>query len=398
MLSYGYMGTEQVIFHTAIIGGGAGGLFCAGSFDARKIVLEQGEKPARKLSVSGGGKCNFSNRFLSANDYLSQTPHFCKSALAAFGPKDFLRLLEENKIPYEERAEGQWFAFSAPDMVRFLTARARKANSVIQTGTYVQDVSRKDGLFTLHTTRGTVRAQHVVLATGGLSFPELGGNNTAAKIARAFGLDVMMQKPALCGLVFPKELQERFRGLAGNSLRAGVKAGKAYFTGDLLFTHEGISGPAVLNASLYWQEGQAVTVDFLPEKDALELLYAQKNTARTFGSALKEILSPKITKAILSLLPDSLADAPKAVLQQAARNLNAFTFVPARTAGYTKAEVTAGGIACAQIDPRTMESKAVKGLYIIGEALDVTGRLGGFNLQWAWSSAMAAARKLHISF
>ena len=390
--------TSFPVFHTALIGAGAGGLFCAGSFNARKIVLEQNDRPALKVRVSGGGKCNFSNRFVSAKDYLSASPHFCKSALAAFGPQDFLTLLREHNIPFEERAEGQLFALRAWDIVHFLTERAQKANATILTGTRVQDVRQKDGLFILHTTRGTIRAHHVVLACGGLSFPDLGGNNSAVKLARSFGLDAVPQKPALCGLVFPKSLLGQFSALAGNSVTAEVKTGKMSFSGPLLFTHEGISGPAVLNASLYWEEGQEVAVNFLPEKNASALLYAQKNTARTFSAALKNELPPKITKAILAPLPDNLADASKTALQQAARALNAFSFVPERSAGYTKAEVTAGGIACTQIDPHTMESKAVRGLFVIGEALDVTGRLGGFNLHWAWSSAMAAASKLRISF
>ena len=389
---------DPTVFHTAVIGAGAGGLFCAGSFDRHKIVLEQHEKIAQKLRVSGGGKCNFSNRFVSAKDYLSASPHFCKNALAAFGPRDFLRLLDENRISYEERADGQLFAFDAGDIVRLLTARAKKANTVLRTGTRVQEILQKDGLFILHTTRGTVRARHVVLATGGLSFPALGGGISGTKIAQSLGFSVVAQRPALCGFIFPKALRERFCTLAGNSLRTEVKTGKTRFTGDLLFTHEGISGPAVLNLSLYWQEGQEVFINFLPGKNAADLLYAQKNTARTFSAALKNDLSPKITKTLLAPLPDNLADAPKTVLTAAARALNAFSFIPDRTAGYTKAEVTAGGIDCAQINPHTMESKLLPCFYVIGEALDVTGRLGGFNLQWAWSSAAAAAQKLNISF
>ena len=343
-------------------------------------------------------RSNFSNRLLSVNDYVSQTPHFCKNALAAFTPRDFTALLDENRIPYEERADGQLFAFDAREIVRFLTERAKKANTTVLTGARVQDVLKKDGLFILHTTRGTVRAQYVVLATGGLSFPAWGGGISGTKIAQTLGLCVEPQRPALCGLSLPKVWRAQFCTLAGNSIRAEVKTGKARFTGDLLFTHEGISGPAVLNASLYWNEGQEVSVNFLPEKNALDILHAQKNSARTFSAALKNYLPVKIAKTVLAPLPDNLADATKQTMLAAAQRLNRFTFVPERTAGYTKAEVTAGGISCAQINAHTMESKKIPGFFVIGEALDVTGRLGGFNLHWAWSSAALAAQKLHISF
>ena len=384
--------------HTAIIGGGAAGLFCAGSFPAAKLVLEQNTVPAAKVRVSGGGKCNFSNRFAAAADYLSQSPHFCKNALAAFGPEDFLRLLAQNRIPFEERAQGRLFALDAQEIGRFLVRRAAQNNTLIRTGVRVQSVAAQDGGFLVQTSQGPVRAQRVVLAAGGLSFPDLGGGNTSFKLARALGLPVTPLRPALCGLAFPKALRERFCALAGNSLTACVQTGCKKFTGDLLFTHEGISGPSVLNASLYWCEGQAVHINFLPACDAGALFQAQKNTARTLSAALKDRLPAKIAKTILAPLPDNLSDAKKATLVQAARLLNDFCFIPERSAGYTKAEVTAGGVDCTAVHAHTMECKHVRGLYIIGEALDVTGRLGGFNLQWAWSSAMAAARSLAVSF
>ena len=386
------------VFHSAIIGAGAGGLFCAGSFNRPKIVLEQNTRLALKVSASGGGKCNFSNRLLSANDYLSQTPHFCKNALAAFTPADFTALLDENRIPYEERENGQLFAFDAREIVRFLISRAEKANTTILAGACVQEVLEQDGLFLLHTTRGPIRAQNVVLASGGISYPQLGGNTFAAKIARRFGLSLVPQRPALCGLVLPKPIRTIFSALAGNSLETAVCAGKKCFRGDLLFTHQGVSGPAGLNASLYAREGEQVTINFLPECDVRERLYAQKNTARTFSAALKNDLPVKITKILLAPLTDDLAGATKQTILEVARRINHFTFIPERTAGYTKAEVTAGGIACTEINAGTMACKKVRGLYVIGEALDVTGRLGGFNLQWAWSSASLAARALNVSF
>ena len=389
---------KNIIFHTAIIGGGAGGLMCAGSFSQPKILIERNAQPGAKVSVSGGGNCNFSNRFVSAADYLSQNKHFCKNALAAFKPQDFLRLLDESHIPWEERAHGRLFAFSAPEIVRMLVRRAKQEATRFLTHTLALDIRQENGLFILDTSAGPVRAQRVVLACGGLSFPALGASQFGFKMAAKFGLPLVEPRPALVGLSFPKELRERFAKLAGNSLKAVVSCGKYAFEDQLLFTHEGISGPAVLSGSLYWTPDQPVTINFLPQDDALSLLHNQKNTAKTFSAALHGKLSPKIAKALLGPLDGDLSNASRQHLQAAANRLNRFSFVPQGTAGYTRAEVTAGGVDTRAINPSTFEAKQVPGLYIIGELLDVTGRLGGFNLHWAWASGFAAAKALEKQF
>lgn len=389
---------KNTVFHTAIIGGGASGLMCAGSFDRSKILIEHNAKPGAKVSVSGGGNCNFSNRSVSAADYLCQNKHFCKNALAAFKPQDFLRLLEENHLPWEERSHGQLFAFGAQHIVQMLVRRAREANTQLLTDTQALDVRQENGLFVINTSAGPVRAQYLVLACGGLSFPALGASAFGIKIAQKFGLNIIEQRPALAGLSFPKELRERFKILAGNSLKATVSCAKHSFTDQILFTHEGISGPAVLQASLYWTPNQVVSVNFLPDEEANAFLHTQKNTAKTFTAALRGKLPGKTAKVLLAGLPDDLSNASRSALEEASRRLNHFAFVPAGTAGYTRAEATAGGVDTREINSSTFQARRVPGLYIIGELLDVTGRLGGFNLQWAWSSGFSAAKDLEKKF
>ena len=382
------------IYHTVIIGAGASGLFCAGSFKAPKLVLEAKSAPALKVSFSGGKKCNFSNLTVSAADYESAQKHFCKSALAAFKPTDFTALLDEQKIPYEQREEGKLFGKNAQHIVDFLVKRAQDNHTTIKLNTRVQRVEKGPAGFVVYTDGGKFLAQNVVLACGGNSFPLLGGNSFGPKFAREIGIPLIEQRPALCGLETPKNWRETFKNLVGNSLPAAVSVGKKTFQNALLFTHRGISGPAVLSASLYWHEGEAVRVNFLPQEDVTKILKSHKNSTLTVSGALKEKISPKIAKTILQELDQPLANATKETLRQAALRLQEFTFVPTGTNGYQTAEVTAGGIDTRQINPSTFEVRSQKGLYIIGEILDVTGRLGGFNLHWAWCSGFCAAKAL----
>ncbi len=386
-------------FHTAIIGAGASGLFCAGSFNARKIILDHNTIPGKKVAVSGGGKCNFSNLYLSSADYLCQQKHFCKNALASFTPHHFMHLLEDEHIVYQEREKGCLFAQDAQDIVRFLVRRAKKNQTEFSLSTQVLSVlPQKEGGFILHTSKGPFYARHVVLASGGLSYPALGASPFGIHVARQLGLSFIEQRPALCGLTLPKAEQAIFRKLAGNSLTATVTTDRKTFTGQLLFTHEGFSGPAILNASLFWTPSKEVIINFLPGTDVREILTASKNSARTFSAVLAEHIPAKISKAIIGPLEQSLANAPKKDLQAAANRLNRFSFVPAGTSGYTKAEVTAGGIDTREIHPTTFEVKNRPGLYVIGELLDVTGRLGGFNLHWCWASAYSCAGALSRKF
>ena len=379
-------------YHTAIIGAGASGLFCAGSFNAPKIILDHNKLPAVKVGVSGGGRCNFTNRFITAADYTSTRKHFCKNALAAFKSSDFVHLLEENYIPYEERANGQLFARQAQDIVRFLVKRAKRANTDFSLNTQVLDVIRQQDGFVIHTASGTLHAQHVVLATGGLSYPSLGASPWGIQLAHKLGLSTIEQRPALCGLTFPKELCPLCQKLAGNSTRATVTSQTHHFTDQLLFTHEGISGPAVLSASLYWREGKPVIINFLPDQDVPALLAIHKQNNQKISTLIN--LPGRMAPLILDELNQSLANISKSALQGAIKRLTAFEFVPTSTAGYTKAEVTAGGVDTQEINPTTFEVKKIPGLYIVGELLDITGRLGGFNLHWAWASGYQAGQDL----
>lgn len=390
---------KNTVFHTAVIGGGASGLFCAGSYNARKIVLEANIKPALKVSISGGGKCNFSNTYVSAEDYLSQNKHFCKNVLAAFKPQDFTRLLDQEHISWEERQNGQLFAKNARDIVHFLTTRAKRHNTQLALGVRALNVKQENGLFVTDTSAGPVRSQYLVLAAGGLSYPALGANGFGLKTARQFGLAEIEERPALVGLTLPKEIRPRFCALAGNSIQARVWCGKKSFTGPVLFTHDGVSGPAILQISLFAGPGNPIYIDFLPGQDAYAVFCAAKNSAKTFSGALSEKGMPaKIAKALLGELERDLANASRAQLEAASAAVNRFYFVPAGTAGLTKAEVTAGGIDTREINPTTFEARKTPGLYVIGELLDVTGRLGGFNLHWAWSSGFAAANALEKRF
>ena len=382
----------MLIYHTAIIGAGASGLFCAGSFQSPKILIDHNKRPGVKVGISGGGKCNFTNTSVTAADYLCTQKHFCKNALAAFHPPAFLRLLDEEKIPYEERTHGQLFAQNAQDIVQFLVRRAKAAHTDFALHTQALDICPDSEGFIIRTSSGIIRAQQVVLACGGLSYPALGASSFGIKIARQLGLNIIPQHPALCGLSWPKEQRTLYKTLAGNSTLAKVKTGKYAFTEQLLFTHEGISGPAVLPVSLFWNEGEKVCVNFLPNAQARTLFHTYKNSPKKMSAVLP--LAGKIGPVLLGPLDKPLAQATKAELETAARQLNAFEFIPASTASYTKAEVTAGGIDTREIHPSTFEVKKVPGLFVVGELLDVTGRLGGYNLHWAWASAWCAAQEL----
>ena len=399
MVSFIYMKSfDNTSFHTAIIGAGAAGLFCAGSFNAPKIILEANELPGRKVRVSGGGKCNFTNRFVSATDYQSQNLHFCKSALAAFNNEDFINLLNQADIPFEERPDGRLFAQSANDIVSFLVHRAKRANSQLACGVRVLEIHLQKGIFVLHTSAGTVYAQHVVVATGGLSYPALGANPFGWQLARKLGLNVIDPAPALCGLTLPKEKRIIFSALAGNSIPARVRYGKHHFEDQVLFTHDGLSGPAILQISLFWKPGEEVEIDFLPNLQVASIFREHKTKNQLFSTVVGPLFPGKIAKVLLKGLDVPLANASRAQLDAAINALHHFRFVPSGTAGYTKAEVTSGGVDTRELNPSTLQTRKIPGLYFIGELIDVTGRLGGFNLQWAWSSAFAAAQDLAQKF
>ncbi len=382
------------IWHTLIIGAGASGLFCAGSFAAPKLLLEHNRRAGEKLSITGGGKCNFGHGSVTAADYLCPQKHFCKNALAAFGPRAFAHLLEQAHIPYDEWPSGQFFARNAPEITRFLLQRAQTQNTTISCQTQVLGLTRGKDRFCVRTSRGPFYARQVVVAAGGLSYPALGASGLSFQLAQSLGLSVAPLRPALVGLRVPVPLRAACKKLAGNSCLARVSVGKHTEEGPLLFTHEGVSGPAVLQSSLYWHEGEEVCINFLPRLSWAQFLAQHKHAPAPLSKLLSAHLPVKITQTLLGPGDVRAADASKGLLRRAEHTLQAWRFIPAGTAGYTRAEVTAGGVDTTQINPHTLECKTQPGLFFIGEALDVTGRLGGYNLHWAWASAFCAAQEL----
>jgi predicted Rossmann fold flavoprotein len=380
-----------------IVGAGAAGLFCAmhaARGGRRVLLLDHGSRIGRKILISGGGRCNFTNLHTTADKFLSANPHFAKSALARYTPADFLDLIDRHKIPWHEKTLGQLFCDrSASDIVSMLEQECTAAGVTVQLNTRVAKIIHDDG-FQLETDGDGIRAQSLVIATGGLSIPKLGATPFGYQIAKQFGLRIEPCRPALVPLTFAPEDLTHYANLAGVSTEVVASAGSGRFREKLLFTHRGLSGPAVLQISSYWQVGEPVVIDLAPERDwtaALRVQTAQRDlvSART---ALRGILPHRLTDRWLSLHPPSAWT--NRGLDDAETALHSWKICPAGTEGYEKAEVTAGGVDTAELSARTMESRKVPGLYFIGEVVDVTGHLGGFNFQWAWASGAAAGRVL----
>ena len=380
-------------FDVIIIGAGAAGLFCAGTAVARGkrvLLLEHGPEAGRKILISGGGRCNFTNREVKPEHFLSANPHFCKSALAGFSVRDFLLLVERAGIAYHEKTLGQLFCDdSAHAILDMLLARCKGAE--IRLNATVSDVSYADG-FTVHSTRGTACAPCLVVATGGLSIPKLGATGFAYGLAQKFGLAVLPPRPALVPLTFSGEDLAWMQQLAGVSVPARVSAGKRGFAENVLFTHRGMSGPAVLQISSYLNQGDHFAVDFCPPT-RLEAGLVEAKTRRPkaeLKTVLSEFLPARLAAHFAGPEPRRMADLPDKWLRTLGARLNAFPLHPAGNEGFGKAEVTAGGIDTDALHSKNCGSKTVPGLFFIGEAVDVTGWLGGYNFQWAWASGHAA--------
>jgi len=380
-----------------VIGAGASGLLCA--IEAAKkgrsvLVLDRAAKVCSKLRMSGGGRCNFTNRSVGHENYVSDNPHFCKSALARFTPGDFVSLIEKYSIPFIEKEQGRLFCKkSSMDIVKMLLGEVEKAGVEIQLNCGVLQI-RKNGLFKTGTRRGIFLSESVVLATGGLSYPELGASDIGHRIAREFGIAVTSLRPALVPLVLNKKERPFFSELSGISFDARVSCNKKTFKGNILFTHKGLSGPAVLQISLYWKKGNPVVIDLLPGKDILGLLLSKHQT----GTELKNLLSGLLTRRFIHkwceiYFPSRpMRNYSTKELENVSSLLHCWKIIPEDTEGFGKAEVTLGGIDTDELSSRTMESKKVPGLFFIGEVVDVTGQLGGYNLHWAWASGHAAGQ------
>ncbi len=382
----------QEIYDAVVIGGGAAGLFCAGSAaqaGQSVAVLEHGPEVGRKILISGGGRCNFTNMEVSAKNFISRNPHFCKSALAGFTPLDFLALVEKAGIAWHEKTLGQLFCDdSARQIVALLLARMGRA--VPRCGVSIREVAH-DGSFRVETDKGVFRAKNLVVATGGLSIPKIGATDFAYRLARQFGHAVVPPRPALVPLTFEAAWMS---ALAGVSAPVTAQAGKARFAENLLFTHRGLSGPAVLQISSYLAPGESFAVNFQPGRRMEDALPAAKRARPKAGlkSVLAEHLPARLAAHLAEAHPGNLADLPDKGLRALGARLNRFEFTPSGTEGFAKAEVTAGGLDTDGLNSRDCASKIVPGLYFIGEAVDVTGWLGGYNFQWAWASGHAAAR------
>jgi predicted Rossmann fold flavoprotein len=384
-----------------IIGAGAAGLMCArvaGRRGRSVTVLERAARIGHKILISGGGRCNFTNLHAGPDNYLSSNPDFCKSALARFSPADFLALVDHHRIPWHEKKLGQLFCdHSSRDIVDLLRRECDEAAVQVHISTDVQAVRRENDLFTIETSRGVFQTPRLVLATGGLSLPKLGATDFAYRLARQFGLHVLPVRAGLVPFTFSGPRLDFCRELSGLSTACAVQTETGpSFTEQLLFTHRGLSGPAILQASSYWQPGTPIRINLFPETSARQWL----EDNRTSGAQLHTLLARRLPERLAHALAAERAPlrplrayAP-AELDAIARDLDHWTLHPAGTEGYATAEVTVGGIDTRGLHSKTLEARAVPGLHIIGEALDVTGWLGGYNFQWAWASGHACGLAL----
>ncbi|MBC2778022.1 BaiN/RdsA family NAD(P)/FAD-dependent oxidoreductase [Parasphingopyxis marina] len=391
--------TDQA--HDAVIlGAGAAGLFCAaeaGRRGRRVALIERAEKPGKKILISGGGRCNFTNIHTAPDRYLSANPHFAKSALSRYTPADFIALVESHGIAWHEKTLGQLFCDgSARQIVDMLTGECALSGVDIACGQEIAEVTHVDGLFRVRTGDRTLSARSLVIATGGPSIPKMGATGVAYDLARQFGLKVIEPRPALVPLTLGGG-DVLFRDLSGVAAEVVASCGKAAFREAALFTHRGLSGPAILQISSYWRHGQEVGIDFLPARDGDWLIDAKRATpATTLRALLRDALPDRLAATLADrlALDGDLGNRTDEALRQAAARLGDWRFTPNGTEGFAKAEVTIGGISTAELSSKTMEAKRVPGLYAIGEAVDVTGWLGGYNFQWAWASGWAAAQAL----
>ncbi len=386
-------------YDAIIIGGGAAGLFCAltaGARGRRVLVLEHNRVVGAKILISGGGRCNFTNIHTTPDRFISDNPDFCRSALARYTPGDFTGLVEKHNIAYYEKTLGQLFcegAGSAKKIVRMLLDECAAAGVDIRVGCAATSVSFSE-LHRVETNLGAFESKALVLAAGGLSIPKLGASDFAHRIARQFGLAIVAPRPGLVPLTFAEADRAWMAPLSGVSADVIARAGKAAFREAALFTHRGLSGPAILQVSSYWRDGEAITIDWTPDHDETNLIAAKRARPKAHIRAiLSERMSARLAEVLAHALPaPALGDVKDDVLLEAARRLKAWNLPPAGAEGYAKAEVTVGGVDTRALDQKTMAARAAPGLFVIGEAVDVTGWLGGYNFQWAWASGAAAGR------
>ena len=388
-------------FDVVVLGAGAAGLMCAmraGQRGRRVLLLDHADEPGKKILISGGGRCNFTNEHTAPDRFLSANPRFAASALARYTAQDFIALVRRHGIAYHEKTLGQLFCDgSARGIVAMLVAECRAAGVDLRLGQRVTDVSRADR-FRVATDAGAFEAPALVVATGGLSIPKMGATGFAHDLARRFGLPVTRTRPGLVPLTVGGDDLALMQPLSGVSLDAVARCGRQAFAERMLFTHRGLSGPAILQISSCWQEGEPVLLDLLPGLDAAAELLARKRARprAALRTALGELLPQRLGHALAGgrFTDGPLGDMPDRRLRAVGAALQAWPVSPSGTEGYVKAEVTLGGVSTAALSSRTLEARDVPGLFFVGEAVDVTGWLGGYNFQWAWSSGWCAAEAL----
>ncbi|MBU2760893.1 NAD(P)/FAD-dependent oxidoreductase [Acidithiobacillus sulfurivorans] len=382
-----------------IIGAGAAGLMCAitaGQRGRKVILVDHANRIGKKILMSGGGHCNFTNLSVAAANYLSANKHFAKSALARYTPENFIELVEKYQIAYHEKEAGQLFCDgSSKQIVAMLAGECQAANVDIHTQCSIISCKKEEDIFHIESNQGNFSAESLVIATGGLSIPSLGASGFGYQLGQQFGHTLQNTRPGLVPLTLTGRAHEPLSGLAGVSVSsAETHFNKQHFRAGLLFTHRGLSGPVILQISSFWQEGKAVEIDLLPELDVYEYLRQLKmEKPQSFlKSSLSEILPNRLAQTMCDLYwhNQPLGNYPDLELASIAQKLQQWSILPSGTEGYRKAEVTLGGIDTAELSSSTMESKIVSGLYFIGEVVDVTGWLGGYNFQWAWASGYAA--------
>jgi predicted Rossmann fold flavoprotein len=383
-----------------ILGAGAAGLMCAGVAGQRGhrvLVLEQARHPAEKIRISGGGRCNFTNLHTSPANFLSENPRFCHSALSGYTQRDFIALVEKYGIAWHEKTRGQLFCDgSSKQIIDMLLEECRKADARLRLGARISAVSKAEDGFAVVTDQGEFRCRSLVVATGGPSIPKMGSSGFGYRIAEQFGLRIVTPRPGLVPLTFDAALLAQFGDLSGVSVEAVVSCGKVRFDEALLFTHRGLSGPAILQISSYWREGQDIVIDMAPGTDVLAGLKKLRgdHPRQEMATALAGFVPKRLARTIADAAggPERMADFSDKLLVKAAADVKQWRVRPNGTEGYRTAEVTLGGVDTSGLSSKTMESRSVPGLYFIGEVVDVTGHLGGFNFQWAWSSGVAAGR------
>lgn len=389
-------------FDVAVIGAGAAGMMCAsvaGQRGRRVVLVDHAEKLAEKIRISGGGRCNFTNVDANWQNYLSQNPHFCRSALSRYTAQDFIALVKKHRIPFHEKHKGQLFCDrSAEDIIAMLKAECDAGGVQWRMPVAVKSVAKEGERFRIATGGGEILADSVVIATGGLSIPKIGATDFAFRLAKQFDLPLVEPRPGLVPLTFDADGWSPFVSMAGISLEVDIEAGekksRGHFREDLLFTHRGLSGPAVLQISSYWREGMALALNLLPTLDVAQTLIDEKTRIKkTLGNWLAQYLPARLADGVLAahaFKPDArVPDLPDKQLRRLGDALNRWAIAPNGSEGYRKAEVTLGGVDTRALSQQTMMVNRVPGLYFIGEAVDVTGWLGGYNFQWAWASGFA---------